>query len=52
MVSGLGLAAASEDSIYYVLGVTLVISAGCNTENRVFRQSCAVQLKPEWCVLR
>ena len=52
MFSGLGPAVVSEDSIYYVPGVVSVISAGCNTENRVFLQSCAVRLKLEWCVLR
>lgn len=41
MFSGLGPAVVSEDSVHYVPGVILAISAGCNTENRLFLQSCA-----------
>lgn len=40
----------SKDSIYYVPAIMLAISAGYNTEDTVFLQSCAAQL--EWYVLR
>lgn len=40
-------AVVSEDSVHYVSGVILAISAGCNTE--LFLQSCAVQGRREWC---
>ena len=50
MFSGIGPVVVSEDSIYYIPGAMLVISAGYNTENRVFLQ--AVQLKLKRCVLR
>lgn len=52
MFSGLGLVVVSEDSVHYVPGVIVAISAGCNRENRLFLQSCAVQGRPEGCVLR